>query len=68
MTVEDEIADTVSGLKAVRADYLTMKAHWLTERRAIVDLVVQHADTVLLQKILDRLEESCEIWDRWPPA
>jgi hypothetical protein len=66
MNVEEDIADTLGKLKAVRADYLIMKANWMAERRAIVDLVVQHADTMLLQKILDRLESSCQIWDRWP--
>ena len=38
-----------------------MKARWLAERRAIVDLVIQHSDAELLQKILDRLEKSCAL-------
>lgn len=66
-TAEQEaVADAIAELQTIGNNYRAASQVWFQERRDIVDLVAQHADDVLWQRILDRLEKTCEIWSRWP--
>ena len=66
LATEQAIADALDELQAMIAECRAAREIWQRERRAIIDLVIQHADVALLEAITARLEKSCAVWQRWP--
>ena len=64
-TAEQEVADGLAELRAIAANYKAGAEAWRQERRAIIDIIVAHADVATLEAILRHLERSCD-WERWP--
>ena len=67
-TANEQVADALVEFRTIVDHYKATAEGWRQERRAIIDIIVQHADLPTLEAVLRHLENSCDDWKPWPPA
>lgn len=65
-TADEQVADGLAELRAIAANYKAGGEAWRQQRRAIIDIIVAHADVGTLEAVLAYLEKSSCDWTRWP--
>jgi len=65
-TADEQVADALVEFRTIVDHYKATAEGWRQERRAIIDIVIQHGDLATMEAILDHLEKSSCQWTRWP--